>query len=131
MAPREQGHDLQKGELVQEAPVETKSGSVRVALEVLATIAALSALEVPGVVRLEGGFTGQMGRLISAGRSQRGVKLTVDDNDEVWVELHIVARPEASMYRLGTEVQHDVARAISNMVGMQVHSVDVYIEDVE
>lgn len=122
------GHDL-RSDAGQDVSVE-KTGTVRVAPEVLATIAALTAQSVAGVVRLEGGLAAEVGKLISKGRSVKGVKVSVVGS-EAWVELHLVVRPDVSMYKLGREVQEAVAEAIETMVGIPVHAVDVYIEDVE
>ena len=113
-----------------ESPEEDKIGAVRIAPEVLATIAALTAQTVPGVVRLEGGLADDFGKLIGRGQALHGVKVTVLGN-EVWVELHLVVKPDVSMYQVGHEVQQAVAEALELMVGMPVHAVDVYIEDVE
>lgn len=110
-------------------PVEDKGGMVRIAPEVLATIAALTAQSTPGVVRLEGGLAGEVGKIMGKGRSVRGVKVSVEDS-EVYVELHLVVKPDVSMFQLGSEVQQAVAQAIETMVGMTVHTVDVFIEDV-
>ncbi len=113
-----------------EAQEKESDGTVRMAPEVLATIAALTAQSVPGVVRMQGGLAGEVGKFIRRGRSLQGVKVSVVGS-EVWVELHLVVKADASMYRLGREVQQAVAQALETMVGMPVHSVDVYIEDVD
>ena len=107
-----------------------QTSKVSIAPEVLATIAALTAQSVPGVVRLQGGLAGEVGKLIGRHRIPRGVKVHVVDG-EVWVELHLVVKPEVSMYQVGHEVQNSVAEALETMVSMPVHSVDVYIEDVD
>jgi uncharacterized alkaline shock family protein YloU len=109
---------------------EVKIGAVRIAPDVLATIAALTAQAVPGVVRLEGGLAGEVGKLMGRARTPHGVKVSVVGS-EVWVELHIVCKPDVSMYQVGREVQNSVAEALETMVGMPVHAVDVYVEDVE
>lgn len=114
----------------QEGKAIREGGAVRIAPEVLATIAALTARNVPGVVRLEGGFAGEVGKFIRRGHALEGVKINVANN-EVWVELHLVVKPDVSMYQTGREVQDAVANAVEMMVGMPVHAVDVYIEDVE
>ena len=111
-------------------PLE-KLGSVRIAPEVLATIASVTAQGVPGVVRLHAGLASEVGRIIGHAKpkTSNGVKIVVQNN-EVSVELHIVVKPDVSMYQVGREVQDAVAEAIETMVGMPVHAVDVYIEDV-
>jgi uncharacterized alkaline shock family protein YloU len=109
-----------------------KLGSVRVAPEVLATIASVTTQGVPGVARLQPGLAGEVGKFIGRGRPKRGngVKIAVQNN-EVSVEVHIVVKPEVSMVELGREVQESIAEAIETMIGMPVHAIDVYIEDVE
>lgn len=113
-----------------DAPEEENTGAVRVAPEVLATIAALTAQSVPGVVRLQGGLAGEVDKLMGRGRSLRGVKVNVVGN-EVWVELHLIVKPDTSMRKVGRDVQEAVAQALETMIGMPIHAVDVYIEDVE
>lgn len=105
-------------------------GKVSVAPEVLATIAALTAQGVSGVVRLAPALRDEVGRLMRRDRAMRGVKVNVKD-DEVWVELHLIVKPDAQMFQVGNQVQIEVAEALETMVGIPVHAVDVYIEDVE
>lgn len=112
------------------AAAEEQTGAVRVAPEVLATIAALTAQSVPGVVRLQGGLGDGVGRFTGRQRMPRGVKAHVV-NGEVWAELHLIAKPDVSMYQVGRDVQEAVAQALETMVGMPVRAVDVYIEDID
>ena len=115
--------------LDRQAAERESDGAVRIAPEVLATIAALTAQAVPGVVRLQGGLAHEVGKLIGRGPSLHGAKVSVVGN-EVWVELHLIVKPDVSMYQIGREVQQSVAQALETMVGMPVHAVDVYVEDV-
>jgi uncharacterized alkaline shock family protein YloU len=105
-------------------------GTVRIAPGVLATIAGLTALSVPGVARMSGDVVSGVSKLLGRPDALSGVKIQVKD-DAVWVELHLVAEPETNLYQLSTQVQREVAQAIDKMVGMPVRQVDVYIEDVE
>ena len=103
-------------------------GTVRVAPSVLATIASLTALAVPGVIRMsEQG----VGRFMHRGeRPAAGVKLQVLDS-EVYVDLYIVVERGVSMYDLAVRVQHEVKEAITQMVGIPVREVNVFIQDVQ
>ena len=97
----------------------------------LATIASVTTQGVPGVARLHAGLASEVSRIIGHAKpkTSNGVKIVVQNN-EVSVELHIVVGSEVSMFQLGREVQEAVAEAIETMVGMPVHAIDVYIEDV-
>ena len=98
-------------------------GRITVAPEVLETIARLTTLAVPGVARMVS--PQGVRRLIR----RDGVKLEIVGNS-VRVELHVVTEPEASMLSVSRQIQAEVTRAIQDMVGMEVQSVDVRIEDV-
>ena len=44
--------------------------------------------------------------------------------------MYVITEPNANMLSVGRQIQAEVTRAIRDMVGMKVESVDVYIEDV-
>ncbi|MBU0495364.1 MAG: Asp23/Gls24 family envelope stress response protein [Chloroflexi bacterium] len=104
---------------------EEKLGTVRIAPDVLSTIVRLTALDVEGVSRLS---PGGVGKFLS--REAPGVKVQVED-EQVSVDLYIVAKRDASLLQVGTLVQQQVAEAIQNMVGMDARVVNVYIQDVD
>ena len=58
-----------------------------------------------------------------------GVEIEVIGNS-VRVKLHVVTEPHVSMLSLGHQIQAEVTRAVQDMVGMEVLSIDVHIEDV-
>ena len=102
---------------------QPKIGKITVAPEVLETIARLTTLAVPGVARLVS--PPGVKRLLR----HDGVKLEVIGNS-VRLELYVVTEPGVNMLGIGRQIQAEVARAIQDMVGMEVQSVDVHIENV-
>jgi uncharacterized alkaline shock family protein YloU len=104
--------------------MEEELGKVIIAPGVLVTIAKLTTLSVPGVARMSAG------RIIGRGGIREGVKIEVEDNS-VGVDLYIVAEHDVNMLQLGQRIQSEVARAIKEIVGMEVSEVNVHIEDVE
>ena len=105
-------------------------GSVRVAPNVLATIAYLTALAVPGVARMADDLVSGVTRLIGRDTPASGVRLQVKDG-VVQVELHVVVKGGSSMLEVGKRIQEDVSEALTRMVGMPVSEVNVFIQDVE
>ena len=67
--------------------------------------------------------------LRSGGAIEEGVLVAVTEQG-VQVEVHVVADPQSNMLKLGATLQASITRAIEEMVGMQVVSVDVFIDDV-
>ena len=111
-------------------PMEEERGKVIIAPEVLVTIARLTTLSVPGVTRMAGHRMRNVNCFFGRTTSGGGVKLEVTD-DGVAVDLYIIAEPEANMLNLGRAIQREVTRAIQDTVGMEVHEVNVHIQDVE
>jgi uncharacterized alkaline shock family protein YloU len=103
-------------------------GVVRVTRQVLTTIVTNAALEIPGVVRMAQ-VTDQWSRLLGREVPRQGVTLTIKDN-AVTTDLYIVVASNVNIVEVGSAVQEEVASAIEHMVGMQVHEVNVYIQDV-
>src|SRR5262245_37525604 len=108
---------------------ETKPrrGKITIAPDVLLTIARLSALAVPGVARLSL-VPGGVNRLFQRGLGD-GVRIDLKDN-AVRVEVYLVVTHEANVRDVSRAVQSNVARAINEMVGMDVLEVNIHIEDV-
>lgn len=109
--------------------MESQPGRVTVAPNVLATIARLTTLSVPGVVRMSKGFIQGVKGLLRPYFSE-GVYLSVEDN-VVSMDLYITVQRDVNMLKVSREVQTQVARAIQDIVGMPVREINVHIVDVE
>ena len=59
----------------------------------------------------------------------QGVEVEVAD-DQVAVDVYLVARRDVDLLQMGRQLQSDVTRAIEDIVGMDVREVNVHIEDV-
>src|SRR5512139_1650154 len=108
--------------------MDDAQGKVTIAPAVLTSIVRLTALEQPGVHRLAATPRNVRG-LLTGSKVDEGILLAVIDG-AVHVELHVVAEADANMLKLGETLQSEVTRAVEEMVGMPVESVDVYIDDV-
>jgi uncharacterized alkaline shock family protein YloU len=103
-------------------------GKTTIAPEVLHTIARLSALQVAGVSRM-GAVPPNMNRLFKRGQSE-GVTIAVQD-DMVFADLYLILANGVNIRDVGRNVQREVARAISEMVGMQVGRVNIHVDDID
>ncbi len=99
-----------------------------IAPEVLITIARLTALSVTGVSRLSS-IPGGVDSLFTKGANE-GVRITVQDNT-VYVELYVILKNDVNVREVSRSIQSQVARAISEMVGMDVGRVNIHIEDID
>ena len=109
--------------------MEKVPGTVTIAPEVLVTIAQLTTQEIPGVYEMSVDWTRDVNRFFGNTHFGDGVQVRVNGR-QVTVELHIVVEHDANMLQLGKTIQSQVIRAIEEMVGMEVRTVDVHIRDV-
>jgi uncharacterized alkaline shock family protein YloU len=105
-------------------------GTTTLAPEVLLTIAQLTTLSVPGVSRLSPLQGVGVNRLIKPGHYREGVKVEVLD-DFVSFDIYVVLKNDFNVREISHHIQHEVSRAITDMVGMTVGSVNIHIEDID
>ena len=103
-------------------------GKTTVAPDVLVTIARMSALSVSGVSRMAQ-VTGGVNRLFKRGTND-GVRIEVEDNTIV-ASLYLILKKDVNIREVSRNVQQQVARALQEMVGMEVGEVEIHIEDIE
>ena len=103
-------------------------GKTTVAPDVLVTIARLSALSVPGVSRMAN-VSGGVNKLFKRGVHD-GVRIEVEDNVIV-ANLYLVLKPDVNIREVSREVQQQVARALQEMVGMEIGEIEIHIEDID
>ncbi len=103
-------------------------GKTTIAPGVLVTISRLTALSVPGVSGMATMPSG-VNRLLRRG-SGEGVQIRVEDG-AVSVDLYLILERDTYVRDISRKVQNEVARAIEDMVGMEVKRIDVHIEDID
>jgi uncharacterized alkaline shock family protein YloU len=105
-------------------------GKTSIAPEVLLTIARLTTGNIPGVSRLSPVPSAALQRLIKRGHATEGVTIEIEDG-LVNTDLFVVLISDVNVRDVSRNIQREVARAISEMVGMQVGRVNVHIEDID
>ncbi len=108
---------------------DTTQGKTTIAPEVLLTIAQLTTLNVNGVSRLSHVQT-PVNQLLKRTQKREGVLIEVVD-DVVYADIYVVLKNDMNVRDVSHNIQHEVSRAISEMVGMSVGKVNVHIEDID
>ncbi len=103
------------------------SGKTTLTPDVLLTIARMAALEVEGVRRMAP-VKGGMNRLFKRGHD--GVQMEIEDN-VITIDLYLIVEDDINLREVGRQVQERVARAITEMTGLEIGSINIHIEDIE
>ncbi len=105
-------------------------GAIMVHHGVIAVIARIAALKVPGVVEMNGSFTDGIANMIGRNSSERGVRVDLQ-GQKVHLEVNVVIEYGAKIPQVAWAVQNEVRRAIEDMTGKKVGVVDVLVQGVK
>jgi len=103
-------------------------GKTTIAPDVLVSIAQLATLGVEGVSHLIAGPR-EVNTLFKKGMHE-GVNISVED-DMVYVDLYVILKRDVNVREVSHAIQHQIARAISEMVGMEIGRINIHIEDID
>lgn len=108
------------------------TGTTTVVDPVVAKIAGIAAREVPGVFDLGGGAARVVGNIRDAiGQRDRGQGIKVEVGEkQVAADVTIVVEYPEQLQVVADGVRHAVARAITELVGMEVAEINVTVTDV-
>lgn len=105
-------------------------GEVKIADDVVATIAGLAATEIDGVVYMQGNLTKEIVGKLGMKNLSKGVKIEVVDGC-VNVELSVVMKYGYSIPKTSHAIQDRVKTAIENMTGLTVLEVNIKIVGID
>jgi uncharacterized alkaline shock family protein YloU len=106
------------------------AGSVRVANEVIASIAALAAREVDGVAGLDEANARHFGDWIKRETAHRGVRVVLDAEQQIHLEVFLTVRSNAVLREVAQKVQDSVIEVVQQMLGLEVAEVDVFVSSI-
>jgi len=109
-------------------------GKTTIAPEVLLTIIRLTVLKVDGVYSLCP-LPGSVNRILLFGHKKQpqineGVRMEIRD-DTVYADIYVILDKDNNVREVCRNIQGEVARAISQTVGMQIGRINIHVEDFE
>jgi uncharacterized alkaline shock family protein YloU len=109
---------------------ENEGGSVRIADEVVATIASLAATEIEGIAGMSGGIAGGIAEMLGKRNLSKGVKVEVGERQAA-VDLYIITEYGIRIPDVAWQVQENVKRKIETMTGLEVVEVNVHVQGIK
>jgi uncharacterized alkaline shock family protein YloU len=104
-------------------------GKVKIADEVVATIAGLAATEIPGVAAMSGGIVGGIAERLGRKNLSKGVKVEVGEK-ETAIDLFIIVDFGARIPDVALRIQENVDKAVSEYTGLKVVEVNIHVQGV-
>lgn len=121
--------EKEKEEIIEQEVNEIEENGIKIADDVVATIAGKAALEVKGVFSMAGGFAGGISEVFGKKTYTKGIKV---DNTEkgLKIDVNIIVEYGARIPDVAYEIQNRVKKAIENMTGLSIDEVNVHIQGV-
>ncbi len=104
-------------------------GTLKISEEVVAIIAGIAAMEVPGVAGMSGGIAGGIAEMLGRKNLSKGVKVEVGDK-EAAIDLYIIVEYGCRIPDVSWNIQEKVKKAIETMTGLDVIEVNIHIQGV-
>lgn len=112
--------DMQKPEITNEM------GAIRIADEVVATVAGLAAIDVDGVATMSGGWGTDLVEKLGRKSFGKGIKVEVTE-DETRIDIFLIVEFGFPIPEVAETVQKEVKSAVENMTGLNVKAVNVNV----
>ncbi|MGE5391877.1 MAG: Asp23/Gls24 family envelope stress response protein [Deltaproteobacteria bacterium] len=110
--------------------INNEFGTIRIADEVVATVAGLAAIEVEGVATMSGGWGTDLVEKLGKKNFGKGIKVEVI-NDETKIDIYLVIEFGYPIPQVAADVQREVKQAVETMTGLNVTLVNVHIVGVQ
>lgn len=113
-----------------EVEIQDNYGKVTFNSDVVATIAGLATIDVPGIAGMSGGIASGVAELLGRKNLTKGVKVEVGEK-ECAIDLHIIVEYGVRIHEVCFNVQNEVNNAIANMTGLKAVEINIYVQGVQ
>lgn len=108
------------------------TSEVKIAGDVIATIAGLAATEIEGIASMQGNLTNELVGKLGMKNLTKGVTIRFEEEGtSVHVDLSVIMKYGYSIPKVCKAVQDRIKTAIENMAGLKVSGVNINIVGVE
>ncbi|WP_039856560.1 Asp23/Gls24 family envelope stress response protein [Peptoniphilus sp. oral taxon 386] len=104
-------------------------GNVKIADDVIATIAAVATEGVEGVVEMQSTLKASVTDMLGVKNLARGVKVSVGEQEAV-IDMFITVLYGKNIVEICKNVQEKVKEAVENMTGLDVVEVNIHVSGI-
>jgi uncharacterized alkaline shock family protein YloU len=109
---------------------KTDLGTVRIHNKVIASIAALAAMEVDGVKGVDKGLKLSLFEFFGK-KLFGGIRVGIDKNEELKLEIPLVVKYGFNLPEIANKVQENVHQALEKMTNLAIKDININIQGIE
>lgn len=102
-------------------------GAIMISEDVIGTIVAHALTEVEGVIGLNNKLTPEIADFIGVGNWAKGVRIKVDNNNDVSIDCNIVVSYGSCIVNVAKAAQDAIAASVEALSGVKVAAVNVNV----
>ena len=107
-----------------------EKGNIKIAVDVVATIAGIAANEIEGVAGMCGNLAGGIAEFLGNKKNPaKGVKVDMKEDSAV-IDLFIIAEYGIRIPELAWEIQENVKNSVESMTGLTIEKVNIHVDGV-
>ena len=116
--------------LENEEIVATDNEGIKIANDVVASIAGIAVSEVPGVYGMAGGIAGGISEVFSGKKNlSKGIKVEVGEK-ETKIDVNIIVEYGVRIPDVAFEIQNRVKKAVETMAGLKVSAININVQGI-
>lgn len=112
-----------------EVQSEEAENTIKIANDVVATIAGIATSEVDGVVGMSGGIVDGLGQMLGRKQLTKGVKVDIHD-DSAFIDISIIVEYGSKIPEIAEKIQNNVKESVITMTGLNIGAVNVHVQGV-
>lgn len=109
--------------------VVNEIGAIKITDEVVAIIAGIAAIDVPGVASMSGGIAGGIAEALGRKNLTKGVKVEAGEKDAK-IDVYIIVEYGFRIPDVAWTIQEKIKKAVETMTGLNVVEVNIHIQGV-
>lgn len=115
---------------MQRKETRTDLGTIKIHKNVIASIASLAAAEIEGVKRVGRAYKLNLLELV-AKKYLSGIKVDIDKNEEVRIEVPLVIKYEFNIPDVANKVQENVRTSLEKMTNLLIKDININVQGVD
>lgn len=104
-------------------------GNVKIADDVIATIAVVAAESVDGIVEMQSTFKASVTDMLGVKNLSKGVKVNIGEQ-EVVIDMFVTVKYGKNIVEICKNVQSKVKEAVETMTGLSVVEINVHVSGI-
>lgn len=104
-----------------------ENGSIQISEDVVASVAAMAALEVEGVCGLSSNLGTDLAEMLGKKSLSRGIRITTVGENTLEIECNIIVLFGQPIFELAKQVQESIKASIESVTGLKTRQVNVNI----